>query len=107
VVLKFFVFSIGFCVKSIKSQPAGRWGNTWVRRLAQDDKDEAAAALRQVRRLMTLITMQNTLAGIKPNWAVLMPMMHMMTLFTVASSQPSQHRRPTKIVEVMVNTQDR
>jgi len=43
----------------------------------------------------------------KPNCAVLMPMMHMMTLFTVANTQPSQHRRPTKIVEVMVSTQDR
>jgi hypothetical protein len=49
--------------------------------------------------------MQNKLAGIKPNYSVLMPMMHMMTLFTVASSQPSQHRRPTKIVEVMVSMQ--
>ena len=56
---------------------------------------------------MTLIAMQNKLAGIKPNWAVLMPMMHMMTLFTVASNQPSQQRRPTNIVEVMVSTQDR
>ncbi len=56
---------------------------------------------------MTLITMQNTLAGINPNWAVLMPMMHRMTEFTVASSQPCQQRRPTKIVEIMVNTQDR
>jgi hypothetical protein len=68
---------------------------------------QGAAALRQVRRLMTLITMQNILAGIKPNWAVLMPMMHMMTLFTVANTQPSQHRRPTRIVEMMVSTQDR
>ena len=66
-----------------------------------------AAALRQVRRLMTLITMQNTLAGIKPSCAVLMPMTHIITLFTVANTQPSQHRRPTRIVEVMVSTHER
>jgi hypothetical protein len=68
---------------------------------------QGAAALRQVRRLITLITMQNILAGTKPSWAVLMPMMHMITLFTVANTHPSQHRRPTRIVEVMVSTQDR
>jgi hypothetical protein len=56
---------------------------------------------------MALITIQNMLAGIKPNWAVLMPMTHMMTQFTAASSQPCQQRRPTKIVEIMVNTQER
>jgi hypothetical protein len=51
--------------------------------------------------------MQNMLAGIKPSWAVLMPMTQMIALFTVASSQPSQHRRPTKTVEAMVSTQER
>ncbi len=81
--------------------------NPWVLRFAQEDTDQDAAALRQASRLITLIAMQNTLAGIKPNWAVLMPMMHMMTLFTVASSQPPQHRRPTRMVEVMVSMQER
>lgn len=66
-----------------------------------------AEAFRQVRRLMALMTMQKTLAGMKPNCAVWTPMTHIMTLFTVASSQPSQQRRPTKIVEVIVNTQDK
>jgi len=56
---------------------------------------------------MALTTMQNTLAGIKPNCAVLMPMMHMMTQFAAASNQPCQQRRPTRIVEAMVNTQER
>jgi hypothetical protein len=63
--------------------------------------------LRQVCRLIPLITMQNTLAGINPNCAVLRPMTQMSTLFTPANNQPSQHRRPTKIVETMVNTQDK
>lgn len=74
---------------------------------AQDDKEEDSGVRRQVRRLMTLIAIQNRLAGMKPSCAVLMPMMHMTTLFTVASSQPSQQRRPTRMVEVIVSTQDR
>jgi hypothetical protein len=36
-----------------------------------------------------------------------MPMMHMMTQLTAANSQPCQQRRPIRIVEAMVNTQDR
>jgi len=34
-------------------------------------------------------------------------MMQMMTLFTAHKAQPSQQRRPTKIVDAIVNTQDR
>jgi hypothetical protein len=33
--------------------------------------------------------------------------MQMSTLLTPASAQPSQHRRPTGIVDAMVNTQDK
>jgi len=36
-----------------------------------------------------------------------MPIMQMMMLLTVARAQPSQQRRPTNIVDAMVNTQDR
>ena len=56
---------------------------------------------------MALITMQNTLAGIKPSCSVRSPMTQMSTLFTPANAQPSQHRRPTKTVDAMVNTQDK
>jgi hypothetical protein len=63
--------------------------------------------LRQARRLIALITMQNTLAGIKPSCSVLRPITQMSTLFTPAKAQPSQHRRPTRIVDAMVNTQDK
>jgi hypothetical protein len=55
---------------------------------------------------MALMTMQNTLAGMKPSWSVLKPMMHTTALLMPANAQPSQHRRPTRIVDVMVNTQD-
>ena len=65
------------------------------------------AVFRHARRLMALITMQNTLAGIKPSCSVRSPMTQMSTLFTPANAQPSQHRRPTKIVDAMVNTQDK
>jgi len=34
-------------------------------------------------------------------------MMHTITLLTPANAQPSQHRRPTKMVEAMVNMQDK
>jgi hypothetical protein len=51
--------------------------------------------------------MQKTLAGIKPSWSVRKPMMQTITLLTPASAQPSQHRRPTRIVEAMVNMQDK
>jgi hypothetical protein len=33
--------------------------------------------------------------------------MHTTTLLTPASAQPSHRRRPTRIVDAMVNTQDR
>lgn len=69
---------------------------------AQYDPD-----LRQARRLMALSTMQKTLAGMKPNCAVRKPITQMMTEFTPAKAQPSQHRRPTKMVDAIVNTQER
>jgi len=56
---------------------------------------------------MPLIAMQKTLAGTNPSCAVRIPIMQMMTLLTVARAQPSQQRRPTNIVDAMVNTQDR
>lgn len=52
-------------------------------------------------------TMQNTLAGMKPSCAVRTPMTQMIALFTPARTQPSQHRRPSRIVDRMVNTQER
>jgi hypothetical protein len=55
---------------------------------------------------MALITMQKTLAGMKPSWSVRKPMMQMSTLFTPAKAQPSQFRRPMRIVEATVRTQD-
>ena len=63
--------------------------------------------LRQERRLTALIAMQKTLAGMNPSCDVRKPIMQIMTLLTVARAQPSQQRRPTRIVEAMVNTQDR
>ena len=66
-----------------------------------------APALRHARKLIALITMQNTLAGMKPSWSVLRPMMHTTTLLTPANAQPSQHRRPTRTVDATVNTQDK
>lgn len=56
---------------------------------------------------MALITMQKTLAGMKPSCSVLRPITHMSTLLTPAKAQPSQHRRPTRIVDATVNTQER
>jgi hypothetical protein len=53
------------------------------------------------------MTMQNRLAGMNPIWAVLNPMTQTTTLLTPASAQPSQYRRPTRMVDAMVNTQDR
>jgi hypothetical protein len=68
---------------------------------------QEARGLRQARILTALMTRQNTLAGMKPIWAVLNPMTHTTTLFTPASAQPSQHRRPTRMVDATVNTQER
>jgi hypothetical protein len=56
---------------------------------------------------MALTTMQKTFAGMKPSCSVLNPMMHMTTPFTPASAQPSQHRRPTSIVEATVKMHER
>jgi hypothetical protein len=63
--------------------------------------------LRHDRRLTPYRTMQNKLAGTKPHCEVLTPMMQMMTLFMAASPQPSQHLRPTRIVESTVSPQDK
>jgi hypothetical protein len=68
---------------------------------------EVAPDLRQARRWIALITMQNTLAGMKPSWSVLRPMMQTRTLLRPARAQPSQQRRPTRIVDEIVNTQDK
>jgi hypothetical protein len=57
--------------------------------------------------LMALMTMQKTLAGMKPSCSVLRPMTQMSTLFTPANAQPSQHRRPTRMVDATVKTQDK
>jgi hypothetical protein len=51
--------------------------------------------------------MQNTFAGMNPNCAVRKPIMQIITLFTAASTHPSQHLLPIKTVETMVKTQDR
>jgi hypothetical protein len=56
---------------------------------------------------MALTIMQNMLAGINPNCSVRMPMTQINMLLTPASAQPSQQRRPTRIVDAMVNTQER
>jgi hypothetical protein len=69
--------------------------------------DETVSPRRQLRRLTTLTTMQNALAGMNPNWPVLVPMTHMMTQLILATIQPSQQRRPTRMVEAMVSTHDR
>ena len=70
--------------------------------ISQDTPD-----LRQVRRLIALITMQNRLAGMKPSWSVLKPMMQTSMQLTPASAHPSQHRRPTRIVDEIVRMQDK
>jgi len=56
---------------------------------------------------MALITMQKTLAGMNPSCAVRMPIMHITTQLAPASAHPSQHRRPTRIVDTIVSTQDK
>jgi len=56
---------------------------------------------------MALTTMQNIFAGMKPDCSVRMPMMHMITLLAAPSAQPSQRRRPTRIVDVIVSKQDK
>ena len=63
--------------------------------------------LRQARRLIALITMQNTLAGMNPSCSVRRPITQMSTLLTPARAQPSQHRRPTRTVDATVKTQDK
>src|ERR1700730_1479995 len=42
----------------------------------------------------------------EPSCAVLNPMTQMIRLFAAASTQPSQHLLPTRIVERIVSTQD-
>jgi hypothetical protein len=56
---------------------------------------------------MALTTMQKTFAGMNPNCSVRNPMTHMMTLLTPAKAQPSQHRRPTRMVDATVKTHER
>jgi len=65
------------------------------------------ADLRQALRFIALTTMQNTFAGMKPDCSVLIPMTQIITLLSAPSAQPSQRRRPTRIVEVIVSKQDK
>jgi hypothetical protein len=67
---------------------------------------EAGAAFRQSSKLLAPSAMQNKFAGMNPNCAVLNPMTHMMALFITPKSQPCQYPRPTRIVEVTVNTHE-
>ncbi|MFZ0478859.1 MAG: hypothetical protein WAL71_06895 [Terriglobales bacterium] len=76
-------------------------------KVTRSPKAHYALDLRHARKFTVLITMQKTLAGMKPSCPVLNPMTHTITLLTAASAQPSQHRRPTKIVDAMVKTQDK
>ncbi len=80
-----------------------------VDRLTEEDPKhtQPASDLRQRRTLKTYRPMQKRFAGIKPNCAVRNPIMQMTTLLTAARIQPSQQRRPTKIVETIVSMQDR
>jgi len=70
--------------------------------LAQQDPER-----RQARKLMALTTMQKMFAGMNPNCSVRTPITQMMTLFTPARAHPSQHRRPTSIVDATVKTHER
>src|SRR5437588_2359183 len=88
-------------------EPAHRGVRGQAKRNSQAGRSQDAPGLRHARMLMALITMQNTLAGMKPNWSVLKPMMQTRTLLTPANAQPSQHRRPTRIVDATVSTQER
>jgi hypothetical protein len=60
----------------------------------------------QDRTFAPYSTRQNMFAGMNPNWPVCSPMMQIRTLLTPASAQPSQYRRPTRIVDTMVKTQE-
>lgn len=66
-----------------------------------------SSGLRQERRLMALTTMQKMFAGMNPSCAVRKPMTQIRMLLTPASAHPSQHRRPTRIVDAIVSTQDK
>jgi hypothetical protein len=56
---------------------------------------------------MALTTMQKTFAGISPSCSVRKPMTQMMMQLIAPNSQPSQQRRPTKMVDAILNTQER
>jgi hypothetical protein len=62
---------------------------------------------RQEWRFLALTTMQNRFAGINPDCSVRSPMTHISTLLAAQITQPSQRRRPTKMVERTVSTQDK
>jgi hypothetical protein len=51
--------------------------------------------------------MQNTFAGMNPNWPVRKPITQTTPLLTAATTHPFQHRFPTRIVEPMVSKQDK
>jgi len=72
-----------------------------------DKGDYGVPVLLHARRLKLLITMQNTLAGMKPNCAVLTAMTQTMALLMLARIQPSQQRLPIRMVDTTVRTQDK
>ena len=56
---------------------------------------------------MALTTRQKTFAGMSPVCAVRIPITQMITLLIAHKAQPSQQRRPSRMVEEIVNTQER
>jgi hypothetical protein len=55
---------------------------------------------------MALTTRQKMFAGMKPVCAVRSAMTHMTKLLIAQSAQPSQHRRPSKMVDAIVKTHE-
>lgn len=75
--------------------------------LQTGDFFDYARGERHFARLYPYSARQNTLAGMKPNCAVLNPMTQMMALFAEATIHPCHMRRPTRTVERTVSRQER
>jgi hypothetical protein len=63
-------------------------------------------ARRQEYKFIALITRQKRFAGMNPVCAVRNPITQMITLLIAHRAQPSQQRRPSKMVDEMVRMQE-
>lgn len=79
----------------------------WLFRPLEKEGSQRVSGRRHERRLTKYTAMQNTLAGINPNCAVLNPIRQIRPLFSPATTRPIHILRATSGVDNTVRAQEK